>query len=109
MEPVIVHPGDRPLILSFPYVCTYLPDEVAERLNEKGRVLRGTEWQIEEFYFHQVLGLKTVAATECAQSSRFDTQNQPFTLDPARIAALRLVLGAMLQPLADLAPSYRRP
>jgi N-formylglutamate deformylase len=63
MDPVLVHPGDGPLILSFPHVGTHLPDSVAERLNEEGRVLRDTDWHVEDLYRDLVPGLTTVVAT----------------------------------------------
>lgn len=63
MEPVLVQPGDGPVILSFPHVGNHLPESVAERLNEEGRVLRDTDWHVEELYRDLLPGLTTVVAT----------------------------------------------
>jgi formiminoglutamase len=64
MEPVRVHPGDGPVVLAFPHVGTALPEAVASRLNDEGRVLRDTDWQVEELYRDLIPGLTTVVATQ---------------------------------------------
>lgn len=63
MEPVRVTRGDGPIVLGFPHIGTYVPDEVAARLNDEGRVLRDTDWHIDRLYADVIPGLTTVAAT----------------------------------------------
>lgn len=45
-----LHRGASPVILGFPHTGTYIPDEVAIQLNEKGKVLADTDWHIDELY-----------------------------------------------------------
>lgn len=63
MEPVDVTRGDSPVILGFPHVGTHVPDEVAARLNDEGKVLRDTDWHIDRLYADLIPGLTTVVAT----------------------------------------------
>ncbi|MCP4072686.1 MAG: N-formylglutamate deformylase [Hyphomicrobiales bacterium] len=42
--------GDSPLILAMPHTGIYVPDAIAENLNEEGRMLRDTDWHIEKLY-----------------------------------------------------------
>jgi formiminoglutamase len=62
MEPVRVKPGNGPVVLAFPHVGTFLPEEVQARLNDEGQVLRDTDWYIEDLYRDLVPGLTTVVA-----------------------------------------------
>jgi N-formylglutamate deformylase len=50
MEPVAVTRGDGPVILGFPHVGTYVPDDIAAQLNEEGHLLRDTDWHVHELY-----------------------------------------------------------
>ena len=63
MVPVQVVQGDGPLILAFPHVGTQVPPEVAARLNAEGRLLRDTDWHIQDLYAGLIPGLTTVTAT----------------------------------------------
>jgi formiminoglutamase len=63
MAPVEVVQGDLPLILSFPHTGTYLPTEVAERLNANGRLLADTDWHVHRLYDGLLEGVTTVRAT----------------------------------------------
>lgn len=63
MTPVIVEQGDGPLILGFPHVGTWVPDAVRATLNDEGRVLRDTDWHVDELYAGLLPGVTTVRAT----------------------------------------------
>jgi N-formylglutamate deformylase len=52
--------GDSPLILGLPHTGTYLPDDCAARLNDRGRALADTDWHIEKLYAGLVPGVTTV-------------------------------------------------
>ncbi|RJE84128.1 N-formylglutamate deformylase [Paracoccus onubensis] len=64
MQPVRVERGNSPVILAFPHVGTDLPIEVADRLNEEGRLLRDTDWHIHRLYDGLLPGVTTVTATQ---------------------------------------------
>ena len=63
MIPVEVSPGDSPVILGLPHTGTYLPDDIAARLNARGRVLADTDWHIHRLYDGLLPGATTVRAT----------------------------------------------
>lgn len=63
MEPVAITRGDSPVILGFPHVGTYVPGDIAERLNEEGRLLRDTDWHVHELYSGLLPNATTVRAT----------------------------------------------
>lgn len=50
MIPVEVTEGDNPLILGMPHTGTWLPPEIHDRLNARGRALTDTDWHIEQLY-----------------------------------------------------------
>ena len=50
MTPVEVRRGSSPVILAFPHVGTFVPTEIADRLNDEGRKLRDTDWHVERLY-----------------------------------------------------------
>lgn len=50
MEPFTLNRGDSPLILAFPHVGTFVPADIAGRLNERGTALVDTDWFIDEVY-----------------------------------------------------------
>ena len=62
-KPVIVTRGDGPIVLGMPHVGTHVPAEIASRLNDEGRVLRDTDWHIEDLYRDVIPGLTVVQAT----------------------------------------------
>jgi formiminoglutamase len=62
MDPVAVTQGDGPVILGFPHGGTYVPDDIAGRLNEEGRLLRDTDWHVDELYAGLLPGVTTVRA-----------------------------------------------
>lgn len=63
MTPVIVSPGSSPVILAFPHTGTWVPDDIAARLNDEGRKLRDTDWHIHELYAGLLPDATTVRAT----------------------------------------------
>ncbi|MBN9306943.1 MAG: N-formylglutamate deformylase [Devosia sp. 67-54] len=57
-----LHRGTSPVILGFPHTGTYVPDELAERLNDTGRLLADTDWHIHELYADLLPGASTLRA-----------------------------------------------
>lgn len=62
-DPVAVERGDGPVILGLPHVGTWLPDDVAARLNDRGRLLADTDWHVDRLYDGLLPGAATVRAT----------------------------------------------
>lgn len=50
MTPVEVIRGDGPIILGMPHTGTYVPPDVQARLNERGRGIADTDWNIHKLY-----------------------------------------------------------
>lgn len=48
--PVEVERGDGPLVLGIPHAGTWLPDDVAARLADRGRALADTDWHVDTLY-----------------------------------------------------------
>lgn len=63
MNPVSVLHGDGPVVLGLPHTGTHVPDEVAVRLNARGRGLDDTDWHIERLYDCLHRSVTTVRAT----------------------------------------------
>jgi len=63
MTPVEVARGDGPVILGLPHTGTWLPPEVAARLNDTGRQLADTDWHVHALYAGLLPGATTVRAT----------------------------------------------
>ena len=63
MTPVEVTRGDGPLVLGLPHGATWLPAEVAARLNGTGRALADTDWHIDRLYAGLLPGATSVRAT----------------------------------------------
>ena len=61
--PFLVTHGEGPVVLGMPHVGTWLPPAIAARLNDEGRVLRDTDWHIEDLYRDLIPGLSVVQAT----------------------------------------------
>jgi N-formylglutamate deformylase len=61
--PFHVTRGDGPIVLGMPHVGTQVPAEIASRLNDEGKVLRDTDWHIEDLYRDLIPGLTVVQAT----------------------------------------------
>ncbi|MFB9149876.1 N-formylglutamate deformylase [Roseovarius ramblicola] len=52
--------GNGPLVLGFPHTGTYVPPEIAARLNATGRTLADTDWHVERLYDGLVGDVTTV-------------------------------------------------
>jgi formiminoglutamase len=63
MTPVLVSPGASPVILAFPHVGTYVPDDIAACLNNEGARLRDTDWHVDRLYAGLLPAATTVRAT----------------------------------------------
>ncbi|MCU0912721.1 MAG: N-formylglutamate amidohydrolase [Rhodobacteraceae bacterium] len=63
MTPVEVIRGDGPVVLGQPHGGTWLPPEVAARLNDTGRALADTDWHIARLYDGLLPGATIVRAT----------------------------------------------
>ncbi|MBN9567914.1 MAG: N-formylglutamate deformylase [Alphaproteobacteria bacterium] len=44
------HQGTGPLVVSFPHVGTYLPDEIAATMTDAGRAVADTDWHVHLLY-----------------------------------------------------------
>lgn len=49
-EPVEVIEGDSPVILGLPHTGTYVPPDIADDLNSRGRELSDTDWHVHRLY-----------------------------------------------------------
>lgn len=63
MTPVEVIEGAGPIVLGQPHGGTWLPDEAAEALNERGRGLADTDWHITQLYDGLLDDVTVVRAT----------------------------------------------
>lgn len=63
MTPVAVREGEGPVILGFPHVGTFAPDDVRARLNETGLRLTDTDWHVDRLYGGLLPSATTVRAT----------------------------------------------
>ncbi|WP_176084471.1 N-formylglutamate deformylase [Martelella sp. HB161492] len=63
MEPVIIRQGTSPVILGFPHVGTNVPEAIAARLNDNGKILADTDWHVERLYDGLLDGATMVQAT----------------------------------------------
>jgi formiminoglutamase len=52
--------GEGALVLGLPHTGTYVPPEIAARLNERGRALADTDWHVERLYDGLVGDVTTV-------------------------------------------------
>jgi N-formylglutamate deformylase len=63
MTPVEVARGTSPVILAFPHVGTFVPDDIAANLNSEGKKLSDTDWHVDRLYAGLLPGATTVRAT----------------------------------------------
>lgn len=57
-------PGKAPLLIAAPHVGTYIPADIAERLNDIGRTVNETDFHVHRLYdFAQDMGAATLWAT----------------------------------------------
>jgi formiminoglutamase len=50
MTPALVTHGNGPVILAMPHVGTHVPTDILQKLNAEGRLLRDTDWCVDELY-----------------------------------------------------------
>ena len=62
-NPVEVRHGDGPIVLGLPHTGTYVPDDIAAKLNDRGRELADTDWHIHTLYDGLLDNVTTVRAT----------------------------------------------
>ncbi|GIT88077.1 N-formylglutamate deformylase [Roseobacter sp. OBYS 0001] len=62
MTSVSVHQGSSPIVLGFPHTGTYVPDDIAAKLNDNGRLLADTDWHIDRLYDGLLADATTVTA-----------------------------------------------
>ncbi len=62
MTPVTVNRGSGPLVLGLPHTGTFVPPDVASRLNDNGRELADTDWHIDRLYDGLLPDVTTVRA-----------------------------------------------
>lgn len=63
MQLVEVTRGDGPVILGMPHTGTGLPEDIAARLNARGRDLPDTDWHVDRLYADLLPDTTTVRAT----------------------------------------------
>lgn len=54
--------GTSPVILCFPHSGTEVPDDVAGRLNDNGRILADTDWHLDQLYARLLPGASVLKA-----------------------------------------------
>jgi len=62
MQVFEISEGDGPVILGLPHTGIWLPEDVAAKLNDRGRGLDDTDWHIERLYAGLLPGVTTVRA-----------------------------------------------
>lgn len=60
--PVECVEGDSPVVLGMPHTGTFVPDDIAARLNTTGKTLADTDWHIDRLYGGLLPGATTVRA-----------------------------------------------
>ena len=63
MEPVEVIRGDGPVVLGMPHTGVFVPPDVRAKLNDRGRGLADTDWNIHKLYEGLLPGATVVRAT----------------------------------------------
>lgn len=63
MTPVVTQQGSSPIVLGLPHTGTFVPAEVAAKLDNNGHKLADTDWHIDQLYADLMPGLTTVKAT----------------------------------------------
>ena len=63
MDPVEVAHGTGPVVLGFPHCGTHVPDEIAAKLNARGRTLTDTDWHVDRLYAGLLPDATSVKAT----------------------------------------------
>ncbi|OSQ49013.1 N-formylglutamate deformylase [Thalassospira alkalitolerans] len=63
IDPVDIKHGDGPIVLGLPHTGTHVPDDIAAKLNDRGRELADTDWHIHTLYDGLLDNVTTVRAT----------------------------------------------
>jgi N-formylglutamate deformylase len=63
ISPFTLSQGQGPLILAMPHGGTFVPPDIAVKLNKAGLALTDTDWHIERLYKGLLPGATTIAAT----------------------------------------------
>jgi N-formylglutamate deformylase len=63
MTPVEIRRGSSPVILAFPHVGAYVPEDIWSRLNDEGQKLRDTDWHVDRLYDGLLASATMVRAT----------------------------------------------
>ncbi len=63
MTAVLVTEGDGPVILSIPHGAPFLPADVVDDLNDRGRAIADTDWHVAQLYDGLLPGATTVQAS----------------------------------------------
>ena len=63
MTPVTVSHGNSPIVLALPHGGTFIPDNIAQNLNENGLRLTDTDWHIGSLYKDLLPDTTTVSAS----------------------------------------------
>lgn len=63
MEPVVVEEGTGPVMLGLPHTGTYVPAETRAKLNQRGRALADTDWNVHKLHEGLLPTATTVRAT----------------------------------------------
>ncbi len=62
MTPVSVKQGTGPIVLGLPHTGTFVPEDIAAKLNQNGRQLSDTDWHIDQLYDGLLSDATTVRA-----------------------------------------------
>lgn len=62
MTPVSIKAGTGPIVLGLPHTGTFVPGDIAAKLNENGRKLADTDWHVDRLYDALLTGVTTVRA-----------------------------------------------
>lgn len=62
MTPVTIKKGTSPIVLGLPHTGTFVPDDIAAKLNDNGRKLADTDWHIGQLYDGLLEGATAVRA-----------------------------------------------
>ena len=63
MDPVEIVSGDSQVVLGLPHTGTYVSADIRKKLNDRGKALADTDWNIHKLYDGLLPGVTTVRAT----------------------------------------------